>query len=115
MRKILSVLCIVFSTGFVYGQGSFSGDLQLNTEFYQSDSAIGATGTAHYDNLLSGAYGWLSTYYRNEPIGLEIGVRLDIFNNANLHNPGIPYTDAGIGRWYISKKIDENQRANLLA
>ena len=106
MRKILSVLCIVFSTGFVYGQGSFSGDLQLNTEFYQSDSAIGATGTAHYDNLLSGAYGWLSTYYRNEPIGLEIGVRLDIFNNANLHNPGIPYTDAGIGRWYISKKID---------
>ncbi|MGB4928905.1 MAG: DUF6029 family protein, partial [Chitinophagales bacterium] len=106
MRKLLSVLFFTMVMSRAFSQGSFSGDLQLNTEFYQSDSAIGATGTPHYDNLLSGAYGWLSTYYRNEPIGLEVGVRLDMFNNANLHNPGIPYTDAGIGRWYISKKLD---------
>lgn len=106
MRKTIGVLLLVFCLNGVFAQGSFSGDLQLNTEFYQSDSAIGATGTPHYDDLLSSAFGWLSTFYRNEQYGLEAGVRFDMFNNSNLHDPGIPYTDAGIGRWYISKKID---------
>lgn len=107
MRKLLFSFLLIFCSLHLFAQGSFSGDLQLNTEFYQSDSAIGATGTPHYDDLLSGAYGWLSTFYRNDQYGLEVGVRLDMFNNSNLHNPGIPYTDAGIGRWYISKKIDD--------
>jgi len=106
MRKILGVLFFVFCVNSLFGQGSFSGDLQLNTEFYQSDSLIGANGTPHYDDLLSGAYGWLTTFYRNDQYGIEAGVRFDMFNNSNLHEPGIPYTDAGIGRWYISKKID---------
>jgi hypothetical protein len=106
MRKTIGALLLVFCLNGAFAQGSFSGDLQLNTEFYQSDSAIGATGTPHYDDLLSSAFGWLSTFYRNEQYGLEAGVRFDMFNNSNLHDPGIPYTDAGIGRWYISKKID---------
>ena len=106
MRKKILLLTFCLGISALIAQSSFSGDLQLNTEFYQSDSAIGATGTPHYDNLLSGANGWLNTSYRNDQFGLEAGLRLDIFNNSNLHNPGIPYTDAGIGRWYIKKKID---------
>ena len=106
MRKSFLVALMIASAMTVFGQGAISGDLQLNTEFYQRDSLIGATGTPHYDNLLSGANSWLTTYYRNDAWGLEAGVRLDMFLNSNLHNPGIPYTDAGIGRWYISKKID---------
>jgi hypothetical protein len=107
MRRILSLVFFVFLVHLAFSQSSFSGDLQLNTEFYQSDSAIGANATPHYDNLLSGANGWLTTYYRNDQFGLEAGVRFDLFNNSNLHNPGIPYTDAGIGRWYVTKKLDK--------
>lgn len=105
-KNLLFVFCAI-SIQILYGQSSFSGDLQVNTEFYQRDSTIGATGTPHYDNLLSGADAWFNTYYRNEQFGLEAGLRLDIFNNSNLHDPGTPYTDAGIGRWFISKTINE--------
>ncbi len=106
MKKNLLLICAILNAGLAIGQASFSGDLQLNTEFYQRDTAIGAAGTPHYDNLLSGVDAWLNTYYRNEQYGLEAGVRLDMFNNSNLHDPGTPYTDAGIGRWYVSKKIE---------
>lgn len=106
MKKILLSISGCLLLQGLWAQSSFSGDLQLNTEFYQRDTLIGASGTPHYDNLLSGVDGWLNTYYRNEQYGLEAGVRLDMFNNSNLHTPGTPYTDAGIGRWYVSKKID---------
>ncbi|MEZ5014791.1 MAG: DUF6029 family protein, partial [Chitinophagales bacterium] len=106
MRKwLFGVLCMAIAAE-VFGQSSISGDLQLNTEFYQRDTVIGASGTPHYDNLLSGVDAWLTTYYRNEQYGIDAGVRFDMFNNSNLHDPGTPYSDAGIGRWYISKKID---------
>lgn len=107
MNKCLSALFFIFNSLFAIAQNQFSGDLQLNSEFYQRDSAIGAYGTPHYDNLLSGIDAWLSVNYQNESQGLEAGIRLDVFNNSNLHTPGIPYTGQGIGRWYVSKKFDE--------
>lgn len=106
MKKIILPFLLLAILNQLKAQSSFSGDLQLNSEFYQCDSLIGAIGTPHYDNLKSGIDAWLTTYYRNDAWGLEAGLRLDMFNNSNLHNPGTPYTDAGIGRWYISKKID---------
>lgn len=106
MKKILTGCFVLLLSYAAFGQGSISGDVMMQAEFYQRDSAIGASGTPHYDNLLSGTNTWVNTNYRNEAWGLEAGVRMDLFLNSNLHNPGIPYTGAGVGRWYVSKKID---------
>jgi hypothetical protein len=87
--------------------GQISGDLQLQNDYFQRDSAIGAFNTPQFDNLKSSVDGWLNTYYINEEQGFEAGLRLDVFNNSNILNPGTPYTAQGIGRWYISKKFDD--------
>jgi hypothetical protein len=84
-----------------------SGDLQLQNDYFQRDSAIGAFNTPQFDNLKSSVDAWLSTYYVNEGAGFEAGLRLDIFNNSNILSPGTPYTAQGIGRWYLSKKFDD--------
>lgn len=107
MQKTLYLLFICCAARSMMAQSQFSGDLQINSEFYQRDSVIGAYGTPHYDNLLSGVDSWLQVNYQNPSAGLDAGIRLDVFNNSNLHNPGIPYTDQGIGRWYISKTLDQ--------
>lgn len=111
-RIVLTAMAILpFACGF--SQSTFSGDLELNTQFYQRDSLIGASGTPHYDNLLSGGDAWMNVYYMNAQAGLDAGIRLDVFNNSDLHNPGTPYTDEGIGRWYISKKLNLGNQDNL--
>lgn len=84
-------------------QGSFSGDLMLNTSFFMRDSIRGAAGIPHYDNSLKGTNSWLQLNYSTD--GLEMGVRLDIYNNSNLHNPSLVYSDGGIGAWYVRKSM----------
>ncbi|MBC8045732.1 MAG: hypothetical protein H7Y00_02965 [Fimbriimonadaceae bacterium] len=106
MKKIFFAFIIFFCVSKIFAQSQFSGDLQVNSEFYQPDSVIGATGTPHYDNLKSGLDVWLQLNYQNPSAGLEAGLRLDIFNNSNLHDPGVPYTDQGIGKWYIAKTLN---------
>ncbi|MFN0275149.1 MAG: DUF6029 family protein [Chitinophagales bacterium] len=105
MKKLLVIVFSTLSGFIVSAQSQFSGDLQINTEFYQTDTVIGATGTPHYDNLKSGLDTWLQLNYQNPSWGLDAGIRLDMFNNSNLHSPGTPYTDQGIGRWYVSKTL----------
>lgn len=107
MKKIYS-FCFALFFGFncIMAQGQLSGDLETNVEFYQRDSAIGAFGTPHYDDLLTGVNGWLNVYYQDQEHGFEAGMRLDVFNNSNLHNPGTPFTAQGIGRWYVKKQLD---------
>lgn len=85
-------------------QGSFFGSLQVNPYFYVRDSSIGAAGTPHYDNLKFSADGWLNLDYTNERYLFDLGVRLDMFNNSNLHTPGVPYSKIGIGNFYIRKR-----------
>jgi hypothetical protein len=106
MMKPLAIFSTLFISAAGFTQSQFSGDLQVNTDFYQPDSVIGATGTPHYDNLKSGLDAWLQLNYQNPSAGLEAGIRLDVFNNSNLHNPGSAYTDQGIGRWYVSKTLN---------
>ncbi len=84
-------------------QGRLSGNLQLNGNFFMRDSAIGAANTPQYDRQLFGADSWLNLNYQNW--GFDMGLRFDMFNNSNLLNPNASYSDLGIGRWYISKKI----------
>ncbi|MBK6730189.1 MAG: hypothetical protein IPG60_04205 [Bacteroidetes bacterium] len=107
MKRYYCIICILcIHQTLVNAQGQLSGDFESNVEFYQRDSLIGAYGTPHYDNLLTGVNGWLNVYYQNQDQGFEAGIRLDVFNNSNLHNPGTPYTAQGIGRWYVKKKLD---------
>jgi hypothetical protein len=52
----LSALLITgWSKAGAQGPGTFSGDLMLNGNFFQRDSAIGAAGNDLYDKYLSGA------------------------------------------------------------
>src|ERR1700722_10926971 len=67
-----------------YGQNSFSGSFQSNTNFFIRDSAIGASGYPQYDNLKVGTDVWFNLNYTNANLGLEAGVRFDAFLNSIL-------------------------------
>lgn len=90
------------STGAGDG-GRLTGNLEINANFFMRDTLIGAANTPQYDRQLFGADSWLNLNYRNW--GFDIGARFDMFNNSNLLNPTGSYTDLGIGRWYVNKKI----------
>ncbi|MCB0569473.1 MAG: hypothetical protein KDC66_06915 [Phaeodactylibacter sp.] len=87
------------------GGGQLSGNLEANANFFMRDSLIGAANTPQYDRQLYGADAWLNLSYSNW--GFDFGLRFDLFNNSNLLNPTSSYTDEGIGRWYIHKKIEK--------
>jgi len=85
--------------------GRFSGGFQSQANFFLRDSLIGAAGIPQYDRQLFGAQSWLDLKYSYD--GFDLGVRFDQFNNSNLRNPNFSFTDQGIGRWFISKKIEK--------
>src|SRR5690606_15582175 len=86
-------------------QGILSGNLEANGNFFMRDSLIGADNTPQYDNELFGADAWLQLNYSYQ--GFDVGLRFDMFHNSNLLNPLDSYSDQGIGRWYIHKKINK--------
>lgn len=86
-------------------QGRFSGNLETTANFFQRDTLIGAANTPQYDRQLFGADAWLQLNYSN--YGFDLGLRFDLFNNSNLLNPQDSYSAQGVGRWYISKKINK--------
>jgi hypothetical protein len=108
-------LCLLAVAGLAYGQNPaqdaprnnarITGNLQSNGNFFITDEAIGATGTPQYDYQKFGAESWLNLNYSNW--GFDLGLRFDLFNNSNLLNPNGSYTDEGIGRWYVHKKLDK--------
>lgn len=86
-------------------QGAFSGDLEVGTNFFIADEEIGAANTPQYDNQLVGINTWLNLAYAHK--GFTVGMRFDMFNNTNLQNPNGSFSGAGIGRWYINKKVNK--------
>lgn len=86
-------------------QGSLSGSLEANGNFFVKDSSIGAANTPQYERQFYSADAWLNLNYNN--YGFDVGVRFDIFNNSYLLNPQGSYTAVGIGRWYLKKKINK--------
>lgn len=90
-----------------FGQGNLTGSLESVNKFFMRDSLIGATGTPQYNNQLVGSYAWLTLNYTNFEWGLTGGIRLDIFNNSDLQNPVESFSGAGIGRWYVQKKVKD--------
>ena len=84
-------------------QGSLSGDLQLQSNFFVRDSAIGAANTPQYDRQKYGGQSWMTLNYRNW--GFDLGLRFDGFLNSNIIDPQDSYSALGIGRWHIRKEI----------
>src|SRR5690606_9082900 len=84
-------------------QGSLSGDLMLNANFYQRDSSINAADNPLYDNLKRGGESWLSLRYSYK--GFNAFLRADAFHHSNLYMPEVAFTNFGIGAWSISKDI----------
>ena len=99
-------LTIVLHLG-LHAQGFFSGDLELRNDYYVRDSLIGAAETPQYDFLKTSIDAWLQLNYSNPDIELDAGIRLDFFQNSNLHNPGLAYSRVGIGRWFVRKRFDD--------
>ena len=105
MKKsaILFLLLSLSCKGFA--QGTFSGDLMMNMNFFMKDTNIKASGNPLYDNALSGSEGWLNLRYANTT-GFTFYVRADAFNNSNLKNPVAANTDFGIGAWNATKEYN---------
>lgn len=105
MKKstILFLLLCISVRGF--GQGTFSGDLMMNMNFFQRDSSIKASGNPLYDNYLSGSEAWLALRYNIN--GFTFYARADAFNNSNLKNPGAANTNFGLGAWSVTKDMKD--------
>ena len=86
-------------------EARFSGSLESNIQFFSEDTLIGAANTPQYDHQLFGADTWLQLKYSYK--GFDVGLRVDFFNNSLLLNPMGSYNDQGIGRWYVSKKLEK--------
>lgn len=102
---LLTGVAFLLTQPSLQAQGQFSGDLQLETQFYIRDTTIGASNTEHYDVLKNGGDSWLSLNYLNNDWDLSVGVRFDGFYNSNLHFPGTAFTGIGLGAFYIQKGI----------
>jgi len=99
-------ICLCFSIGGAAQEtGRFSGGFQSQANFFLRDSLIGAAGIPQYDRQLFGAQSWLDLAYSVN--GFDMGLRFDLYNNSNLRNPSLSFTDQGIGRWFISKNIEK--------
>jgi len=104
----LCFILMLFLIPVAYSQsGYFSGAFQSNTNFFVRDVKIGAYNMPQYDNYKVGTDAWLNLDYNNEKYGLDIGVRFDFFYNSILRVPTSPYTGAGLGIFYVRKKIKD--------
>jgi Family of unknown function (DUF6029) len=109
MRKILTslIVWVMLAHASAYSQGFFSGSLQNSTNFFVRDTAIGAAGLPHYDNLKKGSDTWLNLNYsrQSEDVDLELGVRTDMLLNSILRDPNTPLTVVGIGNLFVKVKV----------
>lgn len=106
MKRLLFLVAVVCSALTVKAQqGTFSGDLMMNLNFFQRDTNIRASGNPLYDNYLSGSEGWLSMRYNVK--GFTFFLRADAFNNSNLKNPTSANTAFGIGAWNVTKEMKD--------
>jgi hypothetical protein len=103
MKRTLLFFVLLIITRSVFAQGTLSGDLMMNANFFQRDSAINAANNPLYDNYLSGGEAWLSLRYNYK--GFTATLRTDAFHNSNLFNPTQALNGFGFGAWSLSKEI----------
>ncbi|RYE25150.1 MAG: hypothetical protein EOP51_05120 [Sphingobacteriales bacterium] len=102
--KKLKLFCALLMLGTAAGaQGTLSGDLMMNANFFSRDSAINAANNPLYDNYLSGGEAWLGLRYNNGK-GFTATMRFDAFHNSNLYNPIQALNKTGIGAFSVSQK-----------
>lgn len=104
MKKLITSFVLALAGMQGYAQGTLSGDLMANVNFFQRDSAINAANNPLYDNYLSGGEAWLGLRYNNK--GFTATLRADAFHNSNLYNPTQALNGFGLGAWSLSKDID---------
>lgn len=105
MKKIILLLTFTISSTFAFAQGQLSGDLMMNVNFFQRDSAINAANNPLYDNFLSGGESWLGLRYSYK--GFTATVRADAFHNSNRYNPTQALNGWGLGAWQLSKRFSD--------
>ncbi len=105
MRKSAILLLLLCSSLRLMAQGSFSGDLMMQLNFFDRDTNIKASNNPLYDKYLSGSQGWLSLRYNIK--GYTFFVRGDAFNNSNLKNPTSANSDFGLGAWSVTKDLKD--------
>jgi len=107
MRFLLLAVGVIiaFSNLSAQNNARITGNLMTNGNFFITDEKIGATNTPQYDYQKFGAESWLNLNYSNW--GFDVGMRFDLFNNSNLLNPTGSFTDQGIGRWFVHKKVNK--------
>ena len=103
MKKSLLSIILTFLGLAAFAQGTITGDLMMNMNFFQSDPSIKANGNPLYDNYLSGSEGWLGLRYSNK--GFTVFMRADAFNNSNLKSPAQGNTNFGLGAWSVNKEV----------
>lgn len=101
-KTFLPILFSAFSL-VGYAQGTLSGDIMMNANFFQRDSALGTPKNQLYDNYLSGGEGWLTVRYNYK--GFTAFARVDAFHNSNLYQPSTAITGFGLGAWSLSKEF----------
>lgn len=104
-KSILYPLLFLLFPASVFAQGTLSGDLQANVNFFQKDTSIGASDNPLYDNYLSGSESWLSLRYNINT--WTFTMRADHFNNSNLFSPTQAMTAFGIGAFSITKEMND--------
>lgn len=114
LKSVFSAVFLVLLSYHIDAQGTFSGSLQLNADFYMLDSNIQAPKdiTLNYTNNKTSTDSWFKLVYSNADYGIDAGVRFDVFNNSIIFTPLNPYSGYGIGNWYITKSF---QRAKITA
>ncbi len=106
MKNKAALLSLLLLAGMESsGQGTLSGDLMANVNFFQRDSAINAANNPLYDNVLSGGESWLSLRYNYK--GFTATLRADALHNSNLYNPTQALSGFGIGAWSLSKDFKD--------
>ncbi len=103
--QIIFLFVGIFMTTGVLAQGTFSGALQANGNYFQRDTTIGAANTPQYDNLKTGGEAWLNLNYGIS--GYDFTLRFDMYQNSNLPNPLDAFSGQGIGFWQIKKKVEK--------
>ena len=105
MNKAIFLFLVVCMPAGLFAQGTLSGDIQTNLNFFMKDEKIGAANNPLYDNYLSGGETWLSLRYNVKD--WTFSLRGDAFNNSNLANPSQAYSGFGIGAFNITKEMDD--------
>ena len=114
LKSYYSAVFMILLSYHIDAQGTFSGSLQFNADFYMLDSNIQAPKdiTLNYTNNKTSTDSWFKLVYSNADYGIDAGVRFDVFNNSIIFTPLNPYSGYGIGNWYITKSF---QRAKITA